>query len=165
MLFSNDAAQHRSKPCQAVKERRHCGWHSPRHAKLSASAIDPATPIIPNGPFSCGSLPYVPSLRAKSIRTRASATLPLLTEHTEHDGTRDRTRLRPRVCGSAFPSSRLRTVWAKQLSPSGLNRSGFPGGHLVWVKRPRRAPWCGHSSALRPRREGYSRWVQAGGGC
>ena len=37
-------------------------------------------------PFSCGSLPYVPSLRAKSIRTRASATLPLLTEHTEHDG-------------------------------------------------------------------------------
>ena len=113
-------------------------------------------------PFSCGSLPYVPSLRAKSIRTRASATLPLLTEHTEHDGQGTEHASGRGSVAQHFPSSRLRTVWAKQLSPSGLNRSGFPGGHLVWVKRPRRAPWCGHSSALRPRREGYSRWVQAG---
>ena len=46
-----------------------------------------------------------------------------------------------------------------------LNRPGFSGGHLVWVMRPRLGPRPGHSSALRLRREGYSRSVRAGGGC
>src|ERR1700709_2509311 len=68
---------------------------------------------------------------------------------------------------------------------SDVNRPGFPGGRLVWVRRPRtgapprgnrapRAPpgggWPragprrGHNSALGPRREGRCRWVRVAGG-
>lgn len=39
-------------------------------------------------------------------------------------------------------------------TPYIVNRSGFPGGHLVWVRRLRLEPRPGHNSALPPRREG-----------
>ena len=40
---------------------------------------------------------------------------------------------------------------------AGLNRTGFPGGGLAWVRRPRPVPRPGHSNALPPRREARSR--------
>jgi transposase len=46
-----------------------------------------------------------------------------------------------------------------------LNRAGFPGGCLVWVRRPRPAPPLVHSSALPPRREARGRLARAGDGC
>jgi len=38
-----------------------------------------------------------------------------------------------------------------------VNRAGFPGGGLAWVRRPRPVPRPGHSNALPPRREARSR--------
>jgi len=46
---------------------------------------------------------------------------------------------------------------------SGLNRPGFSGGHLVWVRPPRLARQSGHNSALRLRREECCRWVRVAG--
>jgi transposase len=51
------------------------------------------------------------------------------------------------------------------LAKTGLNRSGFAGGCLVWVRRPRRVPRLGRSSAPRPRRAECCRWARAGAGC
>ena len=48
--------------------------------------------------------------------------------------------------------------------PSPLNRTGFPGGHLVWVKRPRVGPRPDDSSALPLRREARCRSVRAADG-
>ncbi len=45
-----------------------------------------------------------------------------------------------------------------------VNRSGFLGGCLCWVRRPRLCRRRGHDSALRPRREGSCRSARAGGG-
>jgi hypothetical protein len=42
-----------------------------------------------------------------------------------------------------------------------MNRPGFTGGRLVWVRRPRLAPRLGHNSALLLRREERCRWVRA----
>jgi hypothetical protein len=38
-----------------------------------------------------------------------------------------------------------------------MNRAGFPGGRLVWVKRPSLGPRPGHNSVPPPRREGCGR--------
>src|SRR4051812_2486280 len=46
----------------------------------------------------------------------------------------------------------------------GLNRPGFLGGCLSWVRRPRLGRRRWHDSALRPRREGRCRSERAGGG-
>jgi hypothetical protein len=46
-----------------------------------------------------------------------------------------------------------------------VNRAGFSGGRLVWVRRPRLAPRPEHSSALPLRREARCRLVRASGGC
>ncbi|MGA4554534.1 IS66-like element accessory protein TnpA [Methylorubrum aminovorans] len=53
----------------------------------------------------------------------------------------------------------------REPSSAVLNRAGFPGGHLVWVRRPRLVPQSEQSSALRPRREVRCRSVRASGGC
>ena len=45
-----------------------------------------------------------------------------------------------------------------------VNRAGFPGGHLVWVRLPRLAPRFVHSSALPLRREARCRSVRAADG-
>ena len=47
---------------------------------------------------------------------------------------------------------------------AGVNRAGFPGGHLVWVRLPRLAPRFVHSSALPLRREARCRSVRAADG-
>ena len=53
---------------------------------------------------------------------------------------------------------------AKLEATTGMNRTGNPGGHLIWVMRPRLAPRSGHSSALRLQREARCRSVRAAEG-
>ncbi len=50
-------------------------------------------------------------------------------------------------------------------SGQAVNRSGFPGGCLDWVRQPGLVPRPGHSSALLPRRVACSRSARAGVGC
>ncbi len=52
----------------------------------------------------------------------------------------------------------------KATAPSRMNRAGFSGGRLVWLRRPRLGPRLGHNSVPPPRREGCGRSVRAADG-
>lgn len=68
------------------------------------------------------------------------------------------------VADTAHSPAQMARVQAMAEGGAGVNRSGFSGGPLVWVRGPRLAPRPGHSSARRPRREAHGRSVRAGGG-
>ena len=54
----------------------------------------------------------------------------------------------------------------KQGAGRQVNRSGFFGGCLSWVRRPGLGRRRGYDSALRPRQEGRCRWARGDdGGC
>ena len=50
-------------------------------------------------------------------------------------------------------------------APRHMNRTGFPGGHWVWVRPPSAARSAVHSIALRLRPVGCCRWARAAAGC
>lgn len=73
-ILSERVARHSERMAGEGSARRGFGPSAPTRQPLSIKA-----------PVLLGSLPLCCGLRAKSTRDRASATLQLLTEHTEHD--------------------------------------------------------------------------------
>ncbi len=59
-------------------------------------------------------------------------------------------------CGASLHAA----LPAEVISVAELNRPGFSGGRLVWLRRPRLGPRPGHNSVPPPRREGLADWFE-----
>ncbi len=70
---------------------------------------------------------------------------------------------RPEACACCGASLHA-ALPAEVISVAELNRPGFSGGRLVWLRRPRLGPRPGHNSVPPPRREGCGRLVRAADG-